>query len=296
MTTAPNSQSTADNQATGTTHSMAAPHSTSDTQSTATADGNRPTPTFAASGGPVPGFVDLLRSELGRLINLRSTWFYAVAILAFIVGLPVMMWAVTQGGPAEFRYEPNFAQVLIGNDMAVLIAIIFAAAGSSSEISGRRVAFGYLSSNSRTGVHVARMCAQVLIVAAILLIGFVAAAGFLAVVGALIPEGPGLAFTMIGLALLWTAIGSAVGMLIPFTAAAVGVPLAWMLVVEFGVSSVPLEFLQTLTKYLPWISTRQLSDMMDIGVSDLQAGVVLAAWSIAVIGAGLVLARRRDVK
>ena len=95
---------------------------------------------------------------------------------------------------------------------------------------------------------------------------------------------------------VFAAIGSAVGMLIPFTAAAVGVPLAWMLVVEVGVSSVPLEFLQTLTKYLPWISTRQLSDMMDIGVSDLHAGVVLAAWSIAVIGAGLVLARRRDVK
>lgn len=262
----------------------------------ASADAGRTAPTFAVPGGPAPGFPSLLRSELGRLMNLRSTWVYAVVILGAMAGLPVLMWALTQDGPPEFMYEPTFPQLLIGNDIAMIVAIIFAAAGSASEISGRRVAFGYLSSKSRVGVHLARMLAQVIIVAAVIVVGFAVVAAILAAVGALVPESLALAATIIGLALLWTAFGSAIGMLIPFTAAAVGVPLAWMLVVEIAVSSVPIEFFATLSKYLPLLSTRVLSDMMDIGVSNLHAGLVLAAWSVALIGGGLLVASRRDVK
>lgn len=184
----------------------------------------------------------------------------------------------------------------LGADVVVIIAMIFAAAGSASEISGRRVAFGYLSANDRPGVHVARLVAQVLIVCASILVGFAVAAGVLAAVGALVPEEFGVAAATIGMLLLWTAIGSAVGMLVPVTAVAVGLPIAWIMVIEIAISTVPLEFLQTLSKYLPWVSSRQLIGMMDIDVSDLHAGIVLAAWSIAIIGGGILVASRSDVK
>lgn len=253
-------------------------------------------PTFAFSEGALPGPLNLLGSEVVRLLNLRSTWGYVIAILAFTIGLPLMMWFATRGGPAEFMFEPTFPQVLLGADVVVIIAMIFAAAGSASEISGRRVAFGYLSSNDRPGVHVARLVAQVLIVCASILVGFAVAAGVLAAVGALVPEEFGVAAATIGMLLLWTAIGSAVGMLVPVTAVAVGLPIAWIMVIEIAISTVPLEFLQTLSKYLPWVSSRQLIGMMDIGVSDLHAGIVLAAWSIATIGGGILVASRRDVK
>lgn len=253
-------------------------------------------PTFAVPSAPVPGPLNLLGSELGRLLNLRSTWGYVVALLAFMVGIPVLMWLGTRGAPAEFMYEPTLPEVLIGSDFAVIVAMIFAAAGSASEISGRRVAFGYLMSNSRPGVHVARMAAQVIVVAATLVAGFAIAAGFLAAVGALVPEGIGGAAAHVGILLLWTAIGSAVGMLVPVTAVAVGLPVAWVLILEMTVSTVPIKFLQTLTEYLPWIASRQLIGMLDIGVSDVHAGLVLAAWSVAVIGGGILVASRRDVK
>ncbi|MFC3850235.1 hypothetical protein ACFORJ_08670 [Corynebacterium hansenii] len=253
-------------------------------------------PTFAMQPAPVPGALNLLGSELGRMLNLRSTWGYIISILAFTVGLPVMAWLTTRGGATAFRYEPTFDQVLVSADIVVILAMIFAAAGSASEISGRRVAFGYLTANSRPGVHVARMAAQLIIVAATVIAGFAIAAGFLAAVGVLVPEKFALAAGMVGMMLLWAAIGSAVGMLVPVTAVAVGLPIAWIMVIEMAVSQVPVEFFQTLSKYLPWIASRQLTGMMDTGISGTHAGLVLAAWAIAVIGGGLVAASRRDVK
>ncbi|MFD5869286.1 hypothetical protein ACFWGD_11860 [Corynebacterium sp. NPDC060344] len=263
------------------------------TQSTHT---THPTPTFAVPDGAAPGPLNLLGAELGRLLNLRSTWGYIAAMLAFLVGLPVLMWLGTRGGPAELMYEPTFPQVLLGADIVVIIAMVFAAAGSASDISGRRVAFGYLTAGTRPGVHVARLAAQVTIVAATILAGVAIACGLLAAVGALVPEDAGTAAATIGILLLWTAIGSAVGMLVPVTAIAVGLPIAWIMVIEIAVSTVPLEFLRTLSTYLPWVSSRQLIGMMDIGVTDLHAGIVLAAWSVAIIGGGILVAARRDVK
>ena len=85
-------------------------------------------------------------------------------------------------------------------------------------------------------------------------------------------------------------------MLVPVTAVATGLPVAWILLVEVALGTVPIEFLNKLTEYLPWTASRQLLGMMDIGVSNVHAGLVLAAWSVAVIGGGIIVAARRDVK
>ncbi|MFO6505162.1 hypothetical protein ACLB3A_06645 [Corynebacterium freneyi] len=252
--------------------------------------------TNGASSAPVPGPLNLLASELGRLLNLRATWGYALAIVAIMAGIPMLMWLGTRGAATEFRFEPTLPDVLLGSDFAVIVAMIFAAGGSAAEIAGRRIAFCYLTSNSRPGVHVARMVAQVVVVGVSIVAGFAIAAGFLAAVGALVPEGFGGAAAHIGILLLWTVIGSAVGMLVPVTAVATGLPVAWILLVEVALGTVPIEFLNKLTEYLPWTASRQLLGMMDIGVSNVHAGLVLAAWSVAVIGGGIVVAARRDVK
>lgn len=198
--------------------------------------------TNTASSAPVPGPLNLLASELGRLLNLRATWGYAVAIVAIMAGIPMLMWLGTRGAATEFGFEPTLPDVLLGSDFAVIVALILAA------------------------------------------------------VGALVPEGFGGAVAHIGILLLWTVIGSAVGMLVPVTAVATGLPVAWILLVEVALGTVPIEFLNKLTEYLPWTASRQLLDMMDIGVSNVHAGLVLAAWSVAVIGGGIVVAARRDVK
>ena len=249
-----------------------------------------------ASSAPVPGPLNLLGSELVRLLNLRSTWGYAVAIVAIMAGIPMLRWLGTRGAATEFRFEPTLPDVLLGSDFAVILAMIFAAGGSAAEIAGRRIAFGYLTSNSRPGVHAARMVAQVIVVGAAIIAGFAIAVGFLAAVGVLVPEGFGGAVAHIGILLLWTVIGSAVGMLVPVTAVATGLPVAWILLVEAALGLAPIEFLNKLTEYLPWTASRQLLGMMDIGVSNVHAGLVLAAWSVAVIGGGIVVAARRDVK
>ncbi|OFU53911.1 hypothetical protein HMPREF3121_07630 [Corynebacterium sp. HMSC11E11] len=219
-----------------------------------------------------------------------------MAIVAIMAGIPMLMWLGTRGAATEFRFEPTLPDVLLGSDFAVIVAMIFAAGGSAAEIAGRRIAFGYLTSNSRPGVHVARMVAQVIVVGVAIVAGFAIAAGFLAAVGALVPEGFGGAAAHIGILLLWTVIGSAVGMLVPVTAVATGLPVAWILLVEVALGTVPIEFLNKLTEYLPWTASRQLLGMMDIGVSNVHAGLVLAAWSVAVIGGGIIVAARRDVK
>ncbi|MBP2331825.1 hypothetical protein [Corynebacterium freneyi] len=280
--------------------STTAAASPSGTASTNTASaGAAPANTASANGASsasVPGPLNLLGSELGRLLNLRATWGYALAIVAIMAGIPMLMWLGTRGAATEFRFEPTLPDVLLGSDFAVIVAMIFAAGGSAAEIAGRRIAFGYLTSNSRPGVHVARMVAQVIVVGVAIVAGFAIAAGFLAAVGALVPEGFGGAAAHIGILLLWTVIGSAVGMLVPVTAVATGLPVAWILLVEVALGTVPIEFLNKLTEYLPWTASRQLLGMMDIGVSNVHAGLVLAAWSVAVIGGGIIVAARRDVK
>lgn len=280
--------------------STTAAASPSGTASTNTASaGAAPANTASANGASsasVPGPLNLLGSELGRLLNLRATWGYALAIVAIMAGIPMLMWLGTRGAATEFRFEPTLPDVLLGSDFAVIVAMIFASGGSAAEIAGRRVAFGYLTSNSRPGVHVARMVAQVIVVGVAIVAGFAIAAGFLAAVGALVPEGFGGAAAHIGILLLWTVIGSAVGMLVPVTAVATGLPVAWILLVEVALGTVPIEFLNKLTEYLPWTASRQLLGMMDIGVSNAHAGLVLAAWSVAVIGGGIIVAARRDVK
>ncbi|MGV3113584.1 hypothetical protein ACEE18_03055 [Corynebacterium freneyi] len=213
-----------------------------------------------------------------------------------MAGIPMLMWLGTRGAATEFRFEPTLPDVLLGSDFAVIVAMIFAAGGSAAEIAGRRVAFGYLASNNRPGVHAARMVAQVIVVGVAIIAGFAIAAGFLAAVGGLVPEGFGGAAAHIGMMLLWTVIGSAVGMLVPVTAVATGLSVAWILLVEVALGTVPIEFLNKLTEYLPWTASRQLLGMMDIGISNVHAGLVLAAWSVAVIGGGIVVAARRDVK
>lgn len=280
--------------------STTAAASPSGTASTNTASaGAAPANTASANGASsasVPGPLNLLGSELGRLLNLRATWGYALAIVAIMAGIPMLMWLGTRGAATEFRFEPTLPDVLLGSDFAVIVAMIFAAGGSAAEIAGRRIAFGYLTSNSRPGVHAARMVAQVIVVGVAIVAGFAIAAGFLAAVGALVPEGFGGAAAHIGILLLWTVIGSAVGMLVPVTAVATGLPVAWILLVEVALGTVPIEFLNKLTEYLPWTASRQLLGMMDIGVSNVHAGLVLAAWSVAVIGGGIIVAARRDVK
>lgn len=244
----------------------------------------------------VPGPFDLLRAELGRLLNLRATWGYALTYMLFLVGPPLVMWLSTRNGPPESRFEPTLSGVLIGTDLLTLIAIAFAAAGSAGDIAGRRVAFGYLASGSRWGIHAARLIAQLILIAAATLSGFAVTAGILAAGGVLSVENPGGAALTFGLILVWAAVGSGVGMLVPVPAVAVAVPLGWILVFEMAVSLIPLEWAETLSGYLPWTAARQLLGMMDIGVSDVHAGLVLAGWVAAVVVGGVVFASRRDVK
>ena len=294
--TAPSSTTAPSTTAAASPANTASTNGTSDgTASTNTASTNTAS-TNTASSASVPGPLNLLGSELDRLLNLRATWGYALAIVAIMAGIPMLMWLDNLGVATEYRFEPTLPDLLLGSDFAVIVAMIFAASGSAAEIAGRRVAFGYLTSNSRPGVHAARMVAQVIVVGVAIIAGFAMAAGFLAAVGALVPEGFGGAAAHIGILLLWTVIGSAVGMLVPVTAVATGLPVAWILLVEVALGTVPIEFLNKLTEYLPWTASRQLLDMMDIGVSNVHAGLVLAAWSVAVIGGGIVVAARRDVK
>ncbi len=296
MTTTSSTRTSSTTASTAAASATTAPSPTAAASPSGTAASAGPASANGASSAPVPGPLNLLGSELGRLLNLRATWGYAVALVAIMAGIPMLMWLGTRGVATESRSETTLPDVLLGADFSVIVAMIFAAGGSAAEIAGRRVAFGYLASNSRPGVHVARMVAQVIVVGVAIVAGFAIAAGFLAAVGALVPEGFGGATARIGFLLLWTVIGSAVGMLVPVTALAAGLPVAWILLVEVALGTVPIEFLNKLTEYLPWTATLKLLGMPDIGVSNLHAGLVLAAWSVAVIGGGIVVAARRDVK
>src|SRR5699024_7516462 len=114
--------------------------------------------------------------------------------------------------------------------------------------------------------------------------------------GALSAENFGGAALAAGLILVWAAIGSGVGTLIPVPAVAVALPIGWILVLELAVRLGPVDWVQTLAQYLPWTASRQLLGMMDVFVSDFHASLVLTGWFAAVVVGGVIIASRRDVK
>lgn len=240
----------------------------------------------------IPGFTNLLSAELRRLMNLRSTWVFAIFIAGFVAAPPVLLWLTLPGAKESLDLKMS----LLGTDFALFTAMVFAAAGSASEIANRRIAFPYLAFPGRWAAHLARVLVQLLIALVSALAGAAVGLGFVAATGALDASGDVPYTAIIGGYILWTVIASAVGMLIPNTATAVAMPLVWILAVEQTLSVIPTEWASTIVKFLPWINTRQLIGAMDAGYTATHAWTVILVWFALLVGAGFVVACRRDVK
>lgn len=256
------------------TNTDSAPDSTADTQ--------------PSTGYRVPNLGHAFASELTRLAGLRSTLIYAILLTGSIFG-PIVLQTYLSGVES--------GSLFVGMDFFLFITIIFAAADSAGVISGRNVAFGYLTRQGRWTGYVARFLAQLAFALAMFVVGTVIAWIVFATGGVEVVDTAQGVGVVIALAVAWTAISSGVGMLIPVTAAAVAAPLVWIALVEGILPVLPFgDFMKNIEQFLPWISGRQLLGFMDLGVSNTQAWIVLGVWTAVIAVGGIVIATRRDVR
>lgn len=244
--------------------------------------------TQTTTGFRVPNLGHALAGEFTRLAGLRSTYIYAILLTGAIFG-PIVLQTYLSGVES--------GTLFVGIDFFLFVAIIFAAADSAGAISGRNIAYGYLTRQGRWTGYATRFLAQLAFSLAMLAVGTAVAWIIFATGGVEIVDAAQTVGVVIALAVAWTAIGSGIGMLIPVTAAAVAAPLVWIALIEGILPMLPFgDFMNNIERFLPWISGRQLLGFMDLGVSNAQAWIVLGTWTAVIAAVGIVTATRRDVR
>jgi ABC-type transport system involved in multi-copper enzyme maturation permease subunit len=96
---------------------------------------------------------------------------------------------------------------------------------------------------------------------------------------------------------LVTVLGMALALLLRNSALGIVIVLALLLVVPIVFSLIPLDFFSDIRPYLPSSAGEQMTKISTAGdkLNQWQGGLVCAAWAAALLGAGVVLTKIRDV-
>lgn len=240
-----------------------------------------------------------LKSELIRILSLRSSLIYAILLTGTFYG-PMTLLVVFFA--SEVNAPIGISELFIGSMFFLPIAVIFGAASTASEIRHGSTALSFLVQRHRWTSFVARVVANWLFIA----INYVVGLGLAIGVSNFNPAGLELgdkflpmAGLMLGSALFWNAIGVATGFIFRGVAMAVTLPLLWITVAETMMGVLPVKFFAELATWAPYgLTTSQLPGWI-IGNEPLHSPAqmfgVLAAILAAFIAAGWALHTRRDV-
>ena len=260
---------------------------------TALTSPRRTTFTDAASG---PTFLRTLRSELLKLTTLRSTWWSLAIAAALSVAIAWLFGSVSDGS------NPILG-VVVSAQFTMLVAGILGAIAITGEYATGMIRSTLTANPRRVQVALAKSVAIALVVGAatavIYLICLVVTVPTSSIAVTWSDPAQAVFPLLLGIAAMvaYALIGMGFGLLIRNGAGAIAATVGVLFVAPIAVDLFALggeswKWVVDLGRYLPVAAG---GDLTAIPTGDvLVPAVTLAAWVVALVGAGIVLLQRRD--
>jgi ABC-2 type transport system permease protein len=181
-----------------------------------------------------------LHSEVLRLLTLRSTSVYAVLLIGSCFG-PIILMTLLY----DIEYQGPIDAGDLGRCVSIfhMVAVIFAGASTASEITTGAVGISVLTQRRRW----TSLAAAAVVKSAFLVLTFtsgmalaIAAAQFYPDGITISPRGWAYLVAYLAVVLLWANVSLSLAVLTRSVAAAIAVPLVWMLLLEQLMSMVPM--------------------------------------------------------
>lgn len=191
-----------------------------------------------------------MKAEALRLSTLRSTLVYAILLTGSLYGPPVLLVLFARDGASPITAADLGQCVMI----FLLVTIVFAGASTATEIRRGSTGVSFLTQRLRWPSLLARLIVLAFFVTAMYILGMILALGVCSLHPAGVDlSGGGWTYLCIYLfqILFWIAIAMNLAVLTRSTAAAVALPMAWLLLIENLISAVPITFLQTVAQWTP---------------------------------------------
>jgi ABC-2 type transport system permease protein len=258
--------------------------------------------------GTGPTFGSVLASEWIKFTTLRSTWILLAVTTVLTAGLPILFASVFGSLSAQRRAaieEGGLSGIVFnGLSLAQLIIGVLAVLFLSSEYTTGMIRSTMTAVPTRLPV----LAAKALIIAVVsYVITTVAVFIAVAVAGPILASyGPGITVTgdvlssyllagvyVAGIAL----IGLALGELLRNSAGGITSLAGLIFVLPVVLELIPVDFFTQLGKYLPGSAGRHLyATTVPAGdLTQVQGGLVLAAWVVVLLAGAVVSMKRRDV-
>lgn len=229
--------------------------------------------------------IPALRAEVRRLLSLRSTAVFAALLTGCCFGPIIVMGVV---------YAPDYQGPIDASDLGKcvsvfhVLALVFAGSHTATEIRSGSSAISFLTQRNRWS----SLTAQYLVESAFLVTTYCIGMPLALLAASLYPDGmdlTGRSWPYLGLylviVLVWSSMGTSIAIITRSVAAAVAVPITWMLLIEQLIARIPM--FEWAAPWLPFTASHSLlSRVLGEGVP---AGQV---WTsvIAVLVAPLALA------
>jgi ABC-2 type transport system permease protein len=270
-------------------------------------------PTRARSAATSPArlsFVRLVRSELIKLVTLRSPWWSIAVVAVLSIGMSLLMaFALTgiPGAPPEAMEDLALRVILIPTSFTVLLAVILGSIQVTGEYSTGMMRSTLTAAPGRLGTLLAKAVVIAAFVFVSTLVVFALAAAATAPIvggagagldiadpGAWLPGLAAGAFTMAVISVIGVGAGYLLRNGPGAIALGVGIVFVLPLVPAFFPASPGWEWIHDVAQYLP---TNAGQALMFPGGSALEpaiAALTLVAWAVLSLGAGAAVLRSRD--
>ncbi|AER68424.1 ABC transporter permease [Corynebacterium pseudotuberculosis] len=252
--------------------------------------------------------INALRSEITKLLTLRSTWVWAILLTGSLYG-PVVLIGLFSGEASD--YDWGFA--LPGAMIFVMLAVSFSASAMAGEFNDRMHAQAFLTQPRRSLWFNART----LVISGFLLINYLVGVGLIYLVFLVFPK-----ITLVNektvlilvdgvLFLVFSFIAIGVAALTRNRVAAMAVPLAWFLAIERLITVAASQIAAFMPLWLVTAGERvsQLAkyrkdnaefssigwDFMDVQPLGYNIGIIVA-WTVVSLLLGLWINAKRDVR
>lgn len=237
-----------------------------------------------------------VRAETHRLLSLRSTGVFAALLVGCCFGPIIVMGVV---------YDPAYRGPIDAGDLGKcvsifhVLAIVFSGAYTATEIRSGSTAVSFLTQRNRW----TSIAAQTVVESAFLVSAYAVGMSFALLAALLYPDGSAMTgrswpylVLYLAIVLIWSSMAASIAVITRSVAAAVAVPITWMLLIEQLASMVPM--LDRITPWLPFNAGHALLSQA-LGEAHPAAlawpsAIAAAAPALALAGTALALHVRRD--
>lgn len=190
-----------------------------------------------------------LKAETLRLLTLRSTLVYAILLTGALYGPPVLVVLLGEGNSTYTASDiGQFAMIFM------IVAIVFAGSSTAGEIRRGSLGVTFLSQRHRWVSYFARLIVAAVYISVLYVIGLILAWGVFVAGSDTVDLSDG-GWAYLGLVLVqilsFVFITSGIAALTRSTAAAIALPLAWLLLIESLLASVPIKAFENIAQWTP---------------------------------------------